>query len=420
MEINKENYEAFLLDLWEGTLSEDQKMLLYSFLDKHPELDEGDALALLDDVSFTKSNAEFDQEAIDFEKINKKNYEYFFIAYSEGDLSKSEMESVDAFLSNHPSLVKKFDQFNKARLTEEEFDTVNGIKKEGLDFENISIENYQFFFIAYAEGDLSSAQTNQVDTFVLDHPELSQEFDQFKRAKLPVEEITFPNKELLLSETTPVISLQSRWLIGIAAASAAVFFWFSSPIQSVDNKYAKNDGTAINIKQHEISSDKTFTSPEKSSSKQDLYKSNSTNSMAQKSGKEIKSEKETHNDIAGIKNIEIPELKMKSVSSIKTNQLPDVLASINPKSQNSDNKIVPDGNEKIKEEIPTVLELTTAYLQRKNLLNEDRKPNLKGILNNTLASSNNDQPVLETTEASNSKRTVFKLGDFKVERIAKK
>src|SRR5690554_4081090 len=119
MEINKNNYEAFLLDLWEGTLSEERKVLLYNFLDEHPELNEDDSLNLLSNISIAVPELEFDKSSIDFDQINTKNYEFFFIAYAEGDLSKEEMISVDEFLKENPSLALKFEQFNKSKLPNE-------------------------------------------------------------------------------------------------------------------------------------------------------------------------------------------------------------------------------------------------------------------------------------------------------------
>ena len=183
MKINKENYEAFLLDLWEGNLSDVQKAELTTFLKEHPELDDGETLSLLDDVSITAPEDEFDKELIDFETINEKNYEFFFIAYFEGDLSDDEMRSVIAFVDSHPELAKKF--------------------------------------------------------------------DQFKRAKLPEETIIYPHKKELLNEETPIISIATRnWLIGVAAASMAIFFLIN-PFKP-ENKYDMNGLAQMGIERHSV------------------------------------------------------------------------------------------------------------------------------------------------------------------------
>ena len=417
MEINKQNYEAFLLDLWEGSLSEEQKTLLYNFLEKHPELDEGDALDLLGDVSETIPDVAFDQESLNFESINEKNYEFFFIAYFEEDLSKSEMEHVDLFLSDHPELLKKFNQFKKARLSEENSDVLSNIEKETLDFENISLHNYQYFFIAYNEGDLSILQMKEIEAFVANHPELSKEFDQYKRAKLPHEEFTYPNKSLLLEDTTPIISLQSRWLLGIAAASVAMFFLFSSPLNGVENKYSMGNGKGLTIEGYELDPFKIETkkaiegieNQEQKSIENTIY-ANHTNPKVVKREKENDSlDKRTN-----------PKFNINSRKDIKAEGFSNVVASLSSNNSKKAEDEVPKNELNTQEKIPTILEYTTAYLQRKNVLNEERKPNLKGLLNNTLASSNNDQPVLESTQETGSKHTVFKLGDFKFERIAKK
>lgn len=66
------------------------------------------------------------------------------------------------------------------------------------------------------------------------------------------------------------------------------------------------------------------------------------------------------------------------------------------------------------------MEYTAAYLKRKKVLDSENKPDLKNILNSTLAGVNNDQPVLATNDEGGSKRTVFQLGSFKFEKISKK
>lgn len=417
MEINKANYEAFLLDLWEGNLSEDQKVLLYSFLEKHPELDEGDALDLLDDVSETIPNITFDKDALNFENINDKNYEYFFIAYLEGDLSESQMNNVDIFLTDHPGLDKKFDQFKRARLTEENSIVSGSVEKGALQFETINTQNYQHLFVAYWEGDLTTDQMNEVETFVANHSELSKEFDQYKRAKLPFEVIEYPHKGLLFSDSTPVISLQSRWLIGITAAAVALFFLFTSPLNNVENKYSMNGDTKITYDEHEsdpfmINQRDKINAPKNKK----VERTNLTQYAKNIEPRSIESKDNTNTPDNDPKII----VDQQSRVNIKANGFSNVVASLNKKVSNNIEEIDPKKEITTQEKIPTILEYTTAYLQRKSVLNEEKKPNLKGLLNSTLASNNNDQPVLETTEGSSSKRTVFKLGDFKFERIAKK
>lgn len=417
MEINKANYEAFLLDLWEGNLSEDQKVLLYSFLEKHPELDEGDALDLLDDVSETIPNVTFDKDALNFENINDKNYEYFFIAYLEGDLSESQMNNVDNFLTDHPGLDKKFDQFKRARLTEENSIVSGSVEKGALQFETINTQNYQHLFVAYWEGDLTTDQMNEVETFVANHSELSKEFDQYKRAKLPFEVIEYPHKGLLFSDSTPVISLQSRWLIGITAAAVALFFLFTSPLNNVENKYSMNGDTKITYDEHEsdpfmINQRDKINAPKNKK----VERTNLTQYAKNIEPRSIESKDNTNTPDNDPKII----VDQQSRVNIKANGFSNVVASLNKKVSNNIEENDPKKEITTQDKIPTILEYTTAYLQRKSVLNEEKKPNLKGLLNSTLASNNNDQPVLETTEGSSSKRTVFKLGDFKFERIAKK
>lgn len=123
--INKNNYEVFFLDHIEGKLNADQTAELMLFLDAHPQLKEEieglEIIRLAPDTSLS-FNAKETLKRSDFitvGKINEQNYEEYFVAHTEGDLSSAESRNVADFLAANPFLQKDYKLFLKCRLQPE-------------------------------------------------------------------------------------------------------------------------------------------------------------------------------------------------------------------------------------------------------------------------------------------------------------
>jgi len=114
MKINRNNYEAFLLDLSEGNLSDELHSELNSFLASNPDIE----VELVDNIStFEEGNDAFiDKELLKFDEINESNRKHFFIAYHEGDLNISEQNKVLQFITENQSFQKEFNQFSQLYL----------------------------------------------------------------------------------------------------------------------------------------------------------------------------------------------------------------------------------------------------------------------------------------------------------------
>ena len=104
MNINRENYEAWLIDLMEGKLSPGQEELVRQFLAANPDLEAGtdllDMALIPPEISFPLK--EDVKKGAGLYEINKGNFEQFCIARIEGDLSASAEKALDDFLSDHP------------------------------------------------------------------------------------------------------------------------------------------------------------------------------------------------------------------------------------------------------------------------------------------------------------------------------
>ncbi|MDD2982035.1 MAG: hypothetical protein PHQ74_01480 [Crocinitomicaceae bacterium] len=365
MGIDKNNYEAHLLDLWEGNLSEEDKVLLYQFLEDHPELDDGESLNLLEDIFIPDNNINFDKASINFNQINLQNHEFFFVAYVEGDLSKEEMTAVDEFLNVHPILIEKF--------------------------------------------------------------------TQFKKTKLPTEAIQYPHKEKLIFGKAPIFSMPARRrLIVAVAASIALVIWTSAPFQNSDYKYTLNptekkdvnqenpDTLVDDTQKREINPirievenrpavERHFSPSDKEKeSKEDELKDENLNKLSPADTENqtfLTDQKEEGN-----------EMKEKESNSLSSGHASNALAS-NVPSENIEVQETAYISPYVKEEIPTFIDLTASYLQRKNILDNDRKVDFQGILNSTFANVNhNKKPVIDFSEDTDKKTVFFQFGNLIVER----
>ena len=357
MKVTKENYEAYLLDLWEGNLSKEEEVVLNDFLAQHPELDSDDALALQDDVSMTKPEEKFDKTGVLYDSVNQQNALYFFVAYFEGDLS-------------------------------------NDDKKE-------------------------------VEQFVRDHPSYSNKFKQFGKVHLPPEKIRYPYKRELQAGKGDghFISIAARnWMIGVAAASFAAFFWFMGSISNTGDTHYAQERLAVSIDDYQYSPVLFNVRKDKKNEQVNDVTANTTLVASKSNITKVKGE---------LRNTTVPKrtsraqltTQKKSFANVKASGLNNVMAALEPQQNDKEVSVAQNKRTKTKmnqEEIPTILDVTAAYLKRKKILNSGRKPDLKNILNTTLSGVNDDKPILAVNEGSDSKRTVIQLGEFKFERTSKK
>lgn len=154
--------------------------------------------------------------------INRNNYETYFLLYVDSELCSEEKAAVDRFVAENPDLAEELALLQSTLLQPEENLIFEGkealLKKEGQD---ISLNNYEEWFLLYTDNELSEAHKTQVELFVLQHPTLQREFEWLQQTRLPAETMVFANKELLYrreaSGKSPIFYL--RWMRYAAAAA---------------------------------------------------------------------------------------------------------------------------------------------------------------------------------------------------------
>jgi|GEM_PF-3840584 len=122
MEINRNNYELFFIDYWDGKLTTIQTAELIVFLEQNYDLKEEfesvENFKILPNkkITFDKKQLLKKTSVESVYPIDEFNYEEFFIAEHEGDLNDTESNAVREFIKRNPTLEKHYLLFSKLKL----------------------------------------------------------------------------------------------------------------------------------------------------------------------------------------------------------------------------------------------------------------------------------------------------------------
>lgn len=174
--------------------------------------------------------------------IDRNNYQEYMLLYLDGELSSTEREAVELFLEQHTDLQEEFMLLQQAVLQPEQ-EVVFQSKESLYKKENgITVSNYQEYFLLYIDNELGASEKEMVETFVLQQPQLQEEFTLLKETVLPAERISFVNKQSLYRKEAggrPVI-ISMRW----ASLAAAVMIGVMVLVMFA-NKGGKDEGTQV-------------------------------------------------------------------------------------------------------------------------------------------------------------------------------
>jgi len=129
--------------------------------------------------------------------INRHNYETYFLLWVDGELSPEEMVAVERFISEHPDLADELALLQDTVLVPEEqiiFKGKDQLLKQSTN--EITLSNYENWFLLFIDNELSLADRQKVELFILQHPNLQPEFELLVQTKLAPEEWVFNNKEV--------------------------------------------------------------------------------------------------------------------------------------------------------------------------------------------------------------------------------
>lgn len=157
------------------------------------------------------------------------------------------------FLKQHPDVKAEFDAFDPSMTMEPDttvtFHGKADLKKNGEDktrFNSgiITPENYEQWFIAYAEGDLSDTERHQTESFVKTNPSYAREFKIFNAIRLsPESDIHYPAKDSLKQRKKK----RSMWLPQYFAYAAAIAILFGIFQLTKQNEPARQTETITTL-----------------------------------------------------------------------------------------------------------------------------------------------------------------------------
>jgi hypothetical protein len=238
MNIDRDTYEAWLLDRLEGRLTAEQERALDAFLAANPDL----PVALGELPSIDAGAASFGDLASlkrtyppqglpDAARIND-----FLIARGEGDLSAEQLKALERFLFEHPEQERAARLVAAARIAPADVSLPARAKLE-KHFPPVGMPDrarITDFLIAAAEGDLDVAQRKALSGLIATDATLQREERLVKAARITKEAVVFPAKDKLKKQKGRVVPLWSFGapLVRYAAAACLLLLmgmaWWTS------------------------------------------------------------------------------------------------------------------------------------------------------------------------------------------------
>jgi len=182
--------------------------------------------------------------------INRHNYEEFFLLYADDELNSQQRTAVELFVQQNPDMAAELDMLLQMKLQPDEhivFPDKSSLFKTA-DVE-ININNYEEFFLLYVDRELDKTARGKVEKFVLQHPQVQDEFTLLKQTILQPEAITFGDKSSLYKKEEkrlPYIGFV-RMAVAAAVIGIAVLGWWLYPtgktVNSVGGQFVQNTKT---------------------------------------------------------------------------------------------------------------------------------------------------------------------------------
>lgn len=162
--------------------------------------------------------------------INLDNYEEFFAAFIDKELTKEEQNKLFKFLEKHPELKQEFEDFKLTVLMPDEkigFPEMNSLFKNSITENEISDE----LLVAYLDDELEGEEKEKIANAIAQNARIKRQFEELKSASLvPDLTIVFPNKESLYrTEKKKRIIYLDVWKYAAAAVLTGFMVWTFYP-----------------------------------------------------------------------------------------------------------------------------------------------------------------------------------------------
>lgn len=262
-------------------------------------------------------------------RIDRDNYEEYFLLYADNELTDSEKAEVLMFLKQNKDLEE---EFRMIHYTISKPDASVELADKSFLFRNnpgsfIHENNYEEIFVLYHDNELTVDQMLETEQFLNGYPQLKNEFDLIGQARLvPEDAVIFPGKKHLyrkekLRKIVPVIF----WRMLAAAVFIGFGLWITN---SYFQKSTKLPGTTVRSIQPEPASSSTeknvlpMKEPVNTVTQSSGQKSKEPEAKIKDKEKNLKSLKEKDNrNVIVLK----PDSKTRKTESKNTNQLSETI-----------------------------------------------------------------------------------------------
>ncbi len=154
-------------------------------------------------------------------RINRTNYEIFFLDYHEGNLSTAQVEELMAFLDQEPDLKAELHDFELLRL--QDIEDALFEDKASLKRGEVTPANYERYYAAYVEDDLSQEERLAVEDFAYSTPARQRELELMRKTRLHADySVVYSQKQEL--KRGRIIPLYTQLMRYGAVAAVVLFF----------------------------------------------------------------------------------------------------------------------------------------------------------------------------------------------------
>ncbi len=186
-------------------------------------------------------------------KIDRHNYEEFFILYMDNELPADERRMVELFAQQNADLQEELNMLMQSRMIPDNelvFADKDSLFKTG-GLSAINMNNYEEWFLCYADNELNADQKKEVEKFITNRSSLQNELTLLLKTRLEPETIVFPYKESLYrkeeTDKAPVVPINWKRYAAAAALLLAVSTTAFFTLRN-NNKNENSPGQVANVK----------------------------------------------------------------------------------------------------------------------------------------------------------------------------
>ncbi|WP_165836070.1 hypothetical protein [Marinifilum breve] len=169
-------------------------------------------------------------------RIDRHNYEEFFLDYLEGNLNDSEKKNLESFLVLNPDLKEELEEMCLIELEEENI-TFDKSSLKQIPFET----DFEDFCVAKLEGDLEQEEEIAFTKYLNENLIGKAQYQLYEKTKLKADiGIIYPDKEELKRKERKIIPY---WMISGVGIAASVLLLFSVWNTTISDKSTEQDST---------------------------------------------------------------------------------------------------------------------------------------------------------------------------------